>query len=76
MLEERRPTGGNMGRIVFTNGKVFDGDQVLPDDTTVVVDGNTILSVGATASHQPDDEIVEEGPAGFAATEVAEQSHR
>lgn len=48
-----------MGRIVFTNGKVFDGDQVLSDGTTVVVDGNTILSVGAIPSPEADDHLID-----------------
>ena len=48
-----------MSRTVFTNGKVFDGDRVLPESTTVVIDGNMISSVGAASPPDADDQIVD-----------------
>jgi len=34
-----------MARTVFKNGRVFDGTAILPEGTTVVVEGNRIESV-------------------------------
>src|SRR3954464_3580288 len=48
-----------MGRILFTNGTVFDGERVLADGTTVVIDGSTIGAVGPSPAPEPDDEIVD-----------------
>ena len=34
-----------MGRTIFSNGRVFDGSDVLPDGTQIVVEGNRISQV-------------------------------
>ena len=45
-----------MARLVFIHGRVFDGDEVLPSDTTVVVEGNRIAQVasGSVSAEQGD----------------------
>jgi imidazolonepropionase-like amidohydrolase len=49
-----------MSRTIFTGGKIFDGQDVLPADTTVVVDGDRIVQVGpAVAPVGDEDRLVE-----------------
>ncbi|MFK7898721.1 MAG: amidohydrolase family protein [Myxococcota bacterium] len=49
-----------MGRIVFKNGRIFDGSDVLPQGTNVIVEGNQIHAVGAEpVEGQPDDRVVD-----------------
>lgn len=48
-----------MGRIVFTNGNVFDGTTVLPTGTRVVVDGRDIVETSTDAAIEPGDEVVD-----------------
>ena len=47
-----------MGRTVFTNGRVFDGTEILAAGTHVVVEGNRITQVGVgPVDAQPGDEV-------------------
>ncbi len=52
-----------MGRTIFTNGTVFDGERVLPAGTAVVVDGRVIARVGpaaeVTADVTDDDDVID-----------------
>ena len=47
-----------MGRTVFVNGRVFDGTEVLPAGTNVVVEGNRITQVSAAPVETGDDDVV------------------
>ena len=49
-----------MGRIVFQNGRIFNGSEVLPQGSSVIVEGNEIISVGASPIEEmPGDRIVD-----------------
>jgi len=47
-----------MARTVFKNGRVFDGTAILPEGTTVVVEGNRIESVSTAPVETAPDDIV------------------
>lgn len=47
-----------MARIIFSGGKVFDGQDVLPGDTTVVVDGDRIVQVGSAVAPAGDEDTL------------------
>ena len=50
-----------MSRILFTNANLLDGEHAAQSGSTVVVDGDRIVEVGASGSvnAQPDDQIVD-----------------
>ena len=51
-----------MSRIVFQNGRIFDGTEVLSQGSSVVVEGNRITSVNSGAIEAaPGDRVVDLG---------------
>ncbi len=49
-----------MARIVFKGGRVFDGQDVLPDGVNVVLDGNRITEVSsAEVSVSAEDTVID-----------------
>ena len=47
-----------MARTVFKNGRVFDGTEILPEGTTVVVEGERIASVSTAPVETAPEDIV------------------